>query len=632
MLQLIRDRAHGVITWLIVGAIVLAFALFGLNSYFSGTVEDFVAKVNDEEISSRDYQQVYARERAFRQSLMGENFNPAFLNESDIKKSALTTLINTIVVSQAADESGFHVGNTQLGQQIQGIQQFQTDGRFDQALYRRLLSSQGLSPGKFEADVRRDMIANQFSATLTDTEFVTSHELDQILTLKEQQRKLGYLVLNADDYKTEVEITDEDIEQYYESNQERYAVPEQVRIDFLELSAANLTNEIAQPAEDELRQLYEEKISDFGVEEERRASHILIKVEDDSDNDQVEAARTKAEELLTRIKAGESFEDLARAYSEDTGSAANGGDLDFFGKGLMVKPFEDAVFTMSIGEVSDLVKSQFGYHIIKLTDINEGKTKSFEEVRDKLAKDFVDQKAEDQFFELVDIITNLTYENPDNLDIAAKELNLDVQSTDYFDRNQGVGLASDARVRNLAFSDDVLEAGNNSEPLELGANRVVVIRLKDRKPSANRPLDEVKDQIREQLRADKARLKAENVGENILGQLKQGGDAKQLAEKFNVEWKETELLGRTDSSIDVAIIKIAFKLKEDAIDGLSLSSGDYAIVQVLEVKDGDLSKLDEAKRTGEMRNVINMLGQRDRVELLENLKSRARIIKYEDRL
>jgi len=636
MLQFIRERAQGLIAWVIVILIIIPFALWGINQYFRGGTEQPVAKVNDTGIPQRDFQLVYQQVRAFRQSLMGENFNPAFMDENDIKRDALDRLIRREVLAQSAIDDGFRVGNIQVGQTITKQEQFKKEGEFDPELYKRLIAAQGLTPAKFESSLQRDILANQMLTSFSDTAMVMDYELDNILRIKDQQRKIGYLTLKADDYLEDVEISDDDITGYYETHLDRFAVPEQVSVEYLELSASSLAQTV--PVDEEiLHKLFEEQAANFTVGEERRAKHILIKVEEDADDQAIEAARVKAEDILSKIRAGADFEKLAKEFSEDAGSAGDGGDLGYFAKGVMVKPFEDAAFSMSVDDVSDLVRSPFGFHIIKLTGIKTGHTKSFDEVRSKLEQEYKQRKADEQFFEQADLLADLTYENPDTLLIASQELNLPIITTGLFTRNNGQGIASDPKIRETAFSIDVLEARNNSEPIDLGQNRLIVLRIKERKVASTRPQDEVKDQIISQLQRDKARQAAVEAGQALLQRIIDGENVELLSDELKLEWKKTEFIGRNDKTVTPDIVHAAFKMKKPEESspvnkGVELSSGDYAIITVYEVKDGDPSAVDKAARESLRTSILRSNGQRISNSVYEGLKQRAKITEYPDRL
>lgn len=637
MLGLIRERAQGFIAWVIVILIIIPFALFGINEYFETDSNVYVAKVNDVSIPEFEYRRIYQNERAFRQSIVGNDLDSPFMNEESIKRSALDRIINTEVMSQAASANGFDVGDQLLLQSIASREEFQTDGVFDAALYNALLRANNLSPADFEANVRREMMANQFVAGVMDLAIVTDYELDALLRIQEQTRKIGYMVLNAESFKADESeaFSDDEIQRHYEKNIDRFSLPEQVSLEYVELSADGLLDDI-EVDESLLRERYEDRIDSFGLPEERRARHILIDLAEDASDADIEAARSKAADLLARIKAGESFEALAKENSDDAGSAIDGGDLGYFGRGDMVAAFDETVFSMKIGEVSEPVKTPFGFHIIKLEDVREGSTKSFEEVRAELERSYREQQAEDILFDRLEVLSNLTYENPDSLSIAADEMGLTIKTVDFFDRNSGPGIASNPRVRKAAFSSEVM-AGNNSEPLEIGENHMVVIRINEHRPESYRPLEEVRDDVVALLREQKARNAAVSQGESLLKQLEAGSDVTAMAAEQTAEWNETALIKRNDNSVNHEILNAAFRMAKPAEGetkwrGLKLANGDYAIIALYQVKDGDLSNIDETVRTALKDRLERSRSQSEGAYLVDSLKQQAKIVEYPDNL
>jgi len=639
MLGLIRERAQGFIAWVIVILIIIPFALVGVNEYFETDSNVYVAKVNDVSIPEYEYRRVYQGERSFRQSLVGDDLDSPFMNEDSIKRSALDRIVNTEVMSQAARENGFNVGDQLLLQAIAEREDFQTDGVFDPALYNNLLASNNLSPSDFEANVRREMMANQFVSGVMDLAIVTDYELDSLLKVQEQTREIGYLVLKADSLKESGgvarEFSEEEIKAHYDKNVNRFVVPEQVSLEYVELSSTALLDDV-QVDEEVLLELYEDRIDSFGLPEERRARHILVEAGDDASEADIEVARTKAADLLARVKAGESFETLAKENSDDAGSAIDGGDLGFFGRGMMVTAFDDVTFEMQVGDVSDLVKTPFGFHIIKLEEIREDSTKPFSEVRDDIELSYREQQAEDVLFDQLEVLSNLTYENPESLLVAADQMELTVKKVAFFDQHSGEGIARNAKVRKAAFSSEVM-AGNNSEPLELDDNHMVVIRIDEHKPESYRPLEEVRDDVIALLRDHTAKDAASSLGESLLSKLKEGDDVAEIAAEQSVEWTKTEFINRKDSSVNRELLKAAFQLDKPAEGeiqwhGLKLMNGDYGIVALYQLKDGDLSQVDEATRAALKSTLQRSRSQSEGAFLVDSLKTQAEIREYPDNL
>lgn len=628
MLHFIRERAKGFFAWLIFILIVIPFAFWGINSYFEGGADAYVAKVNDAEISVQEFRRLLLQERAFRQQLLGENADPALLDDALIKRSVLERLLNTEAVAQAAEEAGFRISNVQLRAHILNNPQFQRDGRFDPQLYGRILNSMGLKEQAYEAELRRDLLVDQLIGTVPDTAFINSGELDQVLRLQYQQRRIAYLVLEVASFMSDEPVPEAQIKAYYDDNLERYVIPEQVRVEYLELSASQLMDDI-KVDEETLRKMYQEQQSEFMVPEERRASHILIAVEEGTDEKAEEAARKKAQEILQRLRKGEPFEKLAKEFSDDPGSATEGGDLGYFGKGMMVKAFEDKAFAMKVDEVSEPVRSRFGYHIIKLTGIRPAHGRDFKEVRATLEREYREQKAEEMFFDLGDRLTDLAYEVPDTLEVAAQELGLSLKVSDFFSREQGIGIAADPKVRAAAFNPDVLEAGNNSEPITIGQDHVVVLRVKDHRPLSHRSLQEARTEIEQALRLERARNKAAELGQEIQQRLQAGEDPETVAKEAGVKWHAPGFIDRQTTSVPQGIVRHVFTMARpgDApqVAGSRLASGDFAVISLYEVKDGDLAAIPEEERKQWHQRVLRNIGLQESDAILEAIKQRSKI-------
>ena len=633
MLQIIRDRAQGIIVWAIILLICLAFALVGVNAYLSGGSQAVVAVVNGQDIPQSRFQKLYQQEQAFRKQLFANDPGSGMLDEDVVRRAAMDRLINSEVEYQAADDAGFRISNTLLNQQIRQMSQFQSDGAFDSQRYTTLLRNQGWTREEFEEGLRRDMTSTQLNNGLSSSVFVTKNEVDNVLRLRKQQRRFGYLILPHSDYQHGIEVSEKEITDYYNDNQSLYAVPEQVSVSYIELQASDLAK-AETVADSTLRQLYNEQLDELTVDEERRASHILVSI-DGTDDAAVAKAKARAEDLLKQIRAGADFAELAKKYSADPGSAEQGGDLGYFGRGVMVPSFEKVAFAMKKGEISEPVRTPYGFHIIKLTGIHAGKTRSFESMRDDLRKQYLEHQAEDAFYDTADRLTNLVYEHPDTLENAAQELDLKIRTSPLFTQSDGTGVAADPRVREAAFSADVLEGGNNSDVIMLGDNHLVVLRIKEHKPVSHRPIVEVRDKIIQQLQEQKAAASAEKTGQDLVEKAKQGEEPVDLADRVHGEWKETGFIGRNDSSLSREILDEAFAMARPGEgktmwQGVRLASGDYVVIGLHDVRDGDPADAVDDERQQIRKEIISRQAQELRRWILQSQKDRARIRETQD--
>ncbi len=599
MLLHIREKAQSWIAFAIVGMLIIGLTTVVWDGFFSPDPEVPVAKVNGEKITSNEFQFAYQQQRARLQNMLGGADISQFIpDEDEFKKNVLKRLEEEELILQAANEAGFRISDGLLAQQIRSIDAFQTDGQFDQEMYQRWLMQNSMSPGMFEDMLRRDVIIQQYRMAVAATGWSTEQERNALVKLQEQQRDVGYMIISAANYLEQVNVSDEDVQKYYDENSMQFVTEEKVSIEYLELKVDDLAKDV-DIDEAKLLENYQDRQSEFGVPEERRTRHILIEVAGDASEEELNSAQEKTELLVQQIRDGASFEDIAKEHSDDIGSANDGGDLGYMTRDMMMDPaFADVAFVLEEGAVSDAVKSAYGFHIIKVEAIKTGQQKTFEEVRAQLEREYRNNQAEDIFFEQGEILANLTFENPDTLEIAAQELDLSVKSSPLFSRDQGVGIAMDNNVRSTAFSEEVLLQGLNSQPLELGGDRVLVLRIKEHNESMTRPFDEVKQQISDQLLQERAQAKAEEEGKIILSALTADGDVESLAKERDISWSHPEPIKRNAREIDLQIVQKVFRMSgsEDGqitYDGLVMSSGDYAVIAFYGEIDNAEASVDE---------------------------------------
>ncbi len=629
MLQVIRDRAQGVFAWIIVGLISVPFALWGINSYFGGGGDDSVAEVDGVKISTRQVQSSYQQQRDRLAQMFGGKIPENLFSEEVMKKQVLQQLIEKEILIKAAIDNGMRVGDQQLGELVTGIDAFHTNGKFDMQQYERVLAQQGMSPKLFENRVRRDLLAGQLNDVISTTEFSLDSEVDAQLRLQQQQRDIGYMVVPVNNYQDGIEISEEAVRTYYETNAARYMQPEQVKIDYLELKSDDIASGF-EVSEEELRQRYETQKLNFRTPEERKASHILVTIAVDADEAQTNEAQAKAEALLQRVNSGEDFAELAKAESQDPGSARNGGDLGFFGLGVMDKAFEEATFALQKGEVSGVVRSAFGFHIIKLEDIKGGETKPYEEVAAELQREIQNQRATEIFFNKAEQLASLTYEQPDTLTIAAEQLELTIKHSDYFARSGGAGIAAEPKVSAAAFSEDVLARGNNSETIELSENHLVVLRISDHKPEALRPFEEVQATIESTLKREKAQAIALEEAKVLFAKLQAGDEPAEVAATQNLEWRQRNDLQRDDSELDRTIVQAVFRMPHPADrsvsrEQLSLPGGDQALVTLYAVKPGAVAAAEATARSDVAQRIERANSSAADQALIAGLRERAEI-------
>ncbi|MDH3468926.1 MAG: SurA N-terminal domain-containing protein, partial [Gammaproteobacteria bacterium] len=523
MLTAIREKATGWIAWIVVGIITLTFALWGIQSYFEGPSSAEVAVVNGAEIENATYQNALSERRRALVNRFGSSIGSDYFATDAFKQQVLDELIDDILLQSEQVERGYRIGDDQLRNLIRTATEFQGENGFDAERYQALLRGEGYTVALYEAEQRRRLAIQQIQRGFLDTVFVPDSDVDAIAALLEQRRDAEYVVLAPDRFTDEVEISPDQVQQYYDQNPEKYRAPDKMRVEFLQLSVEQIAQRI-EPTEAELQAHYNQNEDEFNEPDQRRASHILITLAADASEDAEFAALRRANDIIDQVNSGGDFAELAKTHSEDTGSAANGGDLGFIEPGMMVAAFESAVFAMDLDEIRGPVRTKFGFHIIKLTELTVGAKRSFDSVRDEIIERERRQQAELQFAEHAETFTNLVYEHSDTLEVAAEELGLDVQQSDWFSRDEGEGVATAADFRRAAFSESVRVDQFNSDTVQIDADTVVAMRQLDFKESEIRPFDAVRDSIESVMLAEQAATRAEEAGIEAVAELNSGGD------------------------------------------------------------------------------------------------------------
>jgi peptidyl-prolyl cis-trans isomerase D len=631
MLLAIRERVMGVVGWILLGVLFIAFAFFGLNSYMQSSAENYAAEVNGVEITPRQQQRAYQNLRARMQNLMGDAYNPAMVDEAALKTAALQQLINEELLLQAAEEEGFAASDQQIAAQINSIDAFKQDGVFSKEKYRRVLNLQGMSPEGFEWQLQREIISSQLQSGILQTAAATRDELQQAYMLQGQQRSFRYFTLPAARFYDQVTVSADDVKQYYDSHSDEFMTPERVRVQYLQLDTDSIT--IDNPVDEQaLQALYNDRAESYVKPEQRHARHILIQLPEDADAASDAAALQKARDVIRRIKGGESFAAIAKELSDDPGSADNGGDLGFFGRGLMTPAFEEAAFSLSPGELSEPVKSPFGYHIIEVLEVKPEVAVPLDEVRPELVAALQEEDRRNIFYERSEILSSLTFEQPDTLQGAADALGLDIRESDWLSRDGGPGIGANEDIVETAFSEDVLLNGNNSTPVETGDEQIVVLRLLEHQDAARQPLDEIREIVKQKLVDEKARQLAESRGAELLASLTEDGKTlDETAATVATEVQQTGMVGRNATGHPAPVLARAFMLDAPTEDkpvyaGFALPEGDYVILALDEVKQGDLTSLPESTSQQAWRELSRIQGSAEMAAVEELLKMQAKIV------
>ncbi|RKZ35933.1 MAG: hypothetical protein DRQ37_05315 [Gammaproteobacteria bacterium] len=529
------------------------------------------------------------------------------------------------------------MADAQLVAAIQSQEAFRENNGFSQDAYDRWLSSQGFTPGSFEFEFRRGLLTEQLFAGIARSTIVTQGDVERALQRARQKRTYAELRIPLDKYR-DAPVSDEAVEAFYQSNASRFLTPEMVKVAYIRLSLGDIAKDM-EVDEAEIRSRYEVSVASFVEPEQRHARHILVAVAKDAEAEMVDAAQTTADGLRERIQSGEAFEELATTESDDPGSAAQAGDLGYFTRGVMDPRFGDVVFSIQEGGVSDPIRTDFGFHVIRLEEIRKGKSKSFEQVRDVLRSEIQREKAEQAFFEQAERLANLSFENPDTLEVAAEALGLKIEETDYFSRQgtTGAAVAGEPAAVRVAFGTEVLEGGNNSELVELGGDRVLVLRVRDRKPPSKQELSEVRATIVSELQAETARKSVRELGVGVLARLRAGESRADIAAELGAEWVQRDAVTRSEAGLPGETRQVAFRMPRPAAnqpvyDGVETGRGDFVLLALQSVEPGELDDSAMEERESLRETLISELGRQDHDAMTAALRENAKVVVNEQNL
>lgn len=635
MLQALREKTSGLIAKIILGLIIIAFSFFGIESYFQARTDEFVARVGDKEISQNDFR---ARVDEQRQRLLQQTngqIDPRYFEQVEVKRQILDQMIDEQVLLAANEKLGVVIPAQMLRDEILQIGAFQVAGKFDETQYRAVLAGQGMTPNAFAERLAKQLAAREMPMQISRSAFVTDAEIDAYLRLRGQQRDFRYLKL-AKPELTETEVGEEEIGKYYAENQSQFMNPEEVSLDYIELDSAKLDVQLT-PDEATLTDRYEKEKSRFVTTEQRLASHVLIKVGGKGGPEDQKQALEKAQKIADEARAGKNFADLAKQSSDDLGSKALGGDLGWLDKEMTDPAFESALYELEKGKISDPVLSSEGYHVIELRDVRPGKTRTFEEVRPELVKEYSESERERVYNEKSGRLVDLAYQDSTSLEPAAKELDLKIAKTALFSRDGGEGIASNSAVVNAAFGDSVLVQGNNSESIELGPNHVVIIRVNEHKPATPKPLDEVRANIRERIIDARISKQAKDHADALFASLEKGESFDAVATGAKTEVKVETQVGRNALNVDQALVTAVFAMtrpqegKSNATV-VALPDDEYAIVRLDAVADADPTAVDATTREAARTSLQESSSIAYVLEFVAALRSNMKIKIVEDRM
>ncbi|MCG2577503.1 SurA N-terminal domain-containing protein [Dechloromonas sp. XY25] len=598
--------------------ITLPFAFFGVDSYMrnSGAGND-VAVIGDLKITQQQFQQTLREQTERLRTQMGAQFDPKMLDNPEARKAILDDLINQRLLLVEAGKSRMFAGDEAVRQMIASVEAFKVDGKFSNERYEMALRGQGMTPQGFEAQLRQDLTMQQLAGALGQSGFVPRTVSDRLLALQTEKREIVEYRLNLDSYLDKVKLADDAAKKFYDENSQQFQTPEMLKAEYVVLSMETIGAQLT-VSDAEVKAAYDSRKDRFQQPEERRASHILIA----SEKLGKDKAKAKAEELLAQIhKTPAAFAELAKKNSDDPGSASKGGDLGFFGRGMMVKPFEDSAFALKEGDISGVVESDFGFHIIKLTGIHAAKEKPLAEVRGEIEAELKKTAASRKFAEAAEAFSNTVYEQSDSLAPVAEKFKLTVKQTDWLGRqaNPANGVMGNEKVIAALFSGDSIKNKRNTEAVEVAANTLVAARIADYKPTALQPFDGVKVGIETMLKRKEAQVLAAKDGAEKLEALKKGDD--------KLTWGAAKTVSRIDyKAVSPVEAQAVFRIetgKLPAYTGVELPGSGYALVKLNKVVAGD--KMDEATRKGMLQQLNTMLAKEEVQSYLAALRSRYKV-------
>ena len=607
---------------------VLPFLFWGLESYRNADGEDYIAIISGEKIHRQEFDQALRDRYNVMRDSMGENFNISMLDDPGVRVSVLESLIQQRLLNREAERLGLAISDSQLVEVLQSIPVFQQDGKFSNQLYKELLRNKGLDVVTFESNVRQDMMRQQVVDGYIKNGFISNTVAKNIIRLSGEKREISSIQIQPEKFLPKIKPSNEEIQAYYANHQAEFKRPEEVQVEYLVLSVDDLAKKI-QVSSDEVKKYFEEHKAEFGQVEERQASHILLSAPVTASDADKAAARSKAEELLSQIRqAPQNFAELAKKYSQDTGSADKGGDLGFFGRGSMVKAFEDEIFQMEPEEIRGPVQTDFGFHIIKLSAIKSGENVNFDKVKDEVEKKLRRQKSSKDFGDKAEEFRNLVYEESDSLQTAAETLKLPIQKSDWISRTGGnEPYFTNIKLLQVMFSEDSIKNKQNSEVIEVTQDTLISARVLGHKPAAMRSIAAVREKISAILARQQASDQAVNEGTEKLGQLHKG-------EKDIVKWGPNQTVSRNDpQGLEEGVLRAIFKVKSfslPAYTGVINSQGGFSLVRISNVIEA--VSPDEEKIRVFSRQLQQLYAQEELSSYLGAIKQRSDVTVMRERI
>lgn len=587
MLERIREGSQGIAAKIILGLVILTFAISGIGSYINSKADTALATVNDVEITQSALEEAYQNETNRMKSQFGEVVDQLLADENyvaNLRQGVLDRLIVQELQRQQAKDLGIRVSDEQIKQTILDMPNFQVNGQFNNDMYLAMLRQAGFLPSQFRDYLRNEMVRNQYNAAILGSEFVLEHEKNYYSELANQHRSFNQLTVSAADLVSQVVVEQADLETYFAANKSMYKTQEQVAVEYVVIDADLLADSV-EVTEEDLTDYYEVNVAEFTTPERRRVSHILVEAADD--------AEERINDIKAKLDAGEAFDELAKNFSEDSFSAENGGDLEWFEAGLFGDAFDDAVLALeNVGDVSEVFETESGFHIVTITELTEKTVAKFEDVKDQIEEQFKQSRIDELYIEAQTTVSQLAFEMPDTLEDAAKEAGLELKQTAKLTYNELQGVLNSPVATNKAFDEEFIGEGLNSDLIDIDDTRSIVLRVTEYVPARSQSLEEVKEQVTAAVTRQKAAELAQAKAEELAAALKDGSDVNTLATDDVVRAETFADIGRYDSAVNAQVRDAVFDLHKPTdsapvVDTVQLSTGDAVVIALTKVETKD---------------------------------------------
>lgn len=603
MMQVIRDKAQGIVAWVIVGIVAFVLCFWGVSGYISDGSNPVLAKVNGHVITAAEVDDIYNRWLRFNSSQPG--FDPSKVNADMVKQQIVMSLAQQAGFLNSLRRDGLQVSEAMVLETIKNKAEFQKDGKFSIEAYKQLLAQLDIPESEFERLVRDELLVNQIQLAILMSSFSTQQQTEQAIALRNQKRNFGYTVIPVSKYLNTAKVDDAAVENYYQQHKLDFVVPEKVQLEYVELSLDDVMRNLS-VSDEKLREYYQANIQSFSEPKLVHVRHIMITATKDSAADKDGSALKEIDAVYAKLQQGASFTDLAKEYSEDKESAVKGGDLGWVNKN---DDYPTEVFSLqNKGDYTNPVQSNYGWHIFQLVDSKGGNAKSFAAVKDTVMQRYKREMAETLFSKQGDEMATLAFENPTSLAAVSDKLNLPIKTTGYFTKDGDAGIAESPNVLKAAFSDDVFKEKHNSDLVRLNDDTYVVLRIKDIQPAHEQSIETVQPQIRKILQIAAAKEQAKSVGNELITAIKETNNPNRVVSGKGLQWNVKNNVERDSQNVERAVLRGAFSIPKPAagepytISGFSLANGDYVVVALTSVQNGTVEKNEDS-------NLLETVGQ-----------------------